>query len=124
MEVILYDDSGQLSERLIELIGMAVEGLLFYQVVSVKQLIKILTEQQPPVAVLHLNFANSKAAALIKTINAACKKTALILLFDIAEEYDASLFNIRNGNYVFDTYKDFDKVSGIMREIMKKNQKH
>lgn len=124
MEVLLYDDSGQIAARLIELIGFTVKGLLFYQVTSAKQLIKIIAEQQPAVVILHLAFANRKASELLKTITAACNNTDIIILFDVADDYDRGMFNIRNDNYVFDTYKDFDKIPGVMREVMKKNQQH
>lgn len=124
MEVLLYDDSGQISERLIEVIGVTINEFFFYQAASAKQLIKILTEKQPAAAVLHLAYANRSAAELIKIINAVSSKTDIIILFDVADEYNAALFNIRSGNYVFDTYKDFDKIPAVMREIMKKNPKH
>lgn len=120
MQVLLYDDSGQIAERLIELINGTKEVLEFYNAHSVKDAIGILTEQGPGITILHLKFANRNAAEMLQKIKNTGISTVVLLIFDVADEYNAGVFNIHEKVYVLDMYKDFEKIPGIIGEIIRK----
>lgn len=120
MQLLLYDDSGQITERLIELIRGTKEVLEFYNAHSVKEAIDILMEKHPGITILHLKFANRNAAQMLQKIKSTGISTVVILIFDVAEEYHGEVFNIHEKVFVLDMYKDFEKIPGIIGDIIRK----
>lgn len=123
MEVLLYDESGQITDRLVELIQGNKEVRNFYIATSETDAMNLVSVHKQHVAILHFRFANSKSAALLRKLQSLSGATVVILLFDMADDYSATIFNIHNSYYVLDTYKDFEKIPGLISDISRKTKR-
>ncbi|MFN8254039.1 MAG: hypothetical protein U0V75_19350 [Ferruginibacter sp.] len=123
MVVLLYDESGQISDRLVELAEGSEEMRNFYKATGEFEAIDLVVAHKPGLAILHFRFANTRSAALLQKIKSCSEATRVILLFDLPDEYDNTLFNIHNSDYVLDTYKDFEKIPGLISDICRKTKR-
>lgn len=123
MQVLLYDESGQITDRLTELIESNNDVRVFYKAFSPADVLNILAEEKPGILILHMQFANRNAAVLLQQVKESGTTASVILLFDVVEDYNNALFNIHKSEYLLDTYKDFEKIPGLIGEIKRKTKR-
>lgn len=123
MQVLLYDESGQITDRLIELIEGNNDVRVFYRATSAADVLDIVTAEKPGILIMHLQFANRNAVTLLKSVKQTSEGIAVILLFDMLEEHNKTLFNIQQEVYILDTYEGFEKIPGLIRDIKRKTKR-
>ncbi len=123
MQVLLYDESGQITEQLTELIEGNNDVRVFHKASSAADVLSILAADKPGILIMHLQFANRNAATLLKNIRHISTGTAVILLVDVLEEHNETLFNIHKEVYILETYADFEKIPGMIGDIKRKTKR-
>lgn len=122
MDVLLYDDSGQITQRLIDLINETTIPLTFYPAITISELKALHKEVRPAIIILRLKYASKSAEDLINSIAMETSHSGLLVMCDLTDENETGLFNIPYEVKILDTYKDFEKIPGLIRQEIEKNQ--
>lgn len=117
MQVLVFDSSKEIAERLIGLISEARKGITFYKAFADHEAVNLLKKIQPHAVLLDLNFPGNSAIELLKQIKSMNDKTIVIVLFGMADEFSLNQFKTQGADFIFDKYDDFEKIPDIINTI-------
>ncbi len=115
--ILIFDNSEQITERLIELIREEKKDSRLDNATTYQQAVKILQLSDPRVILLDIKFYGNKTIELLKKIKLSNKKTAVIILFNHADEQSMKQCKDHGADFFIDKYYDFNKIPGIINSI-------
>ncbi|MDZ4810688.1 MAG: response regulator [Bacteroidota bacterium] len=122
MVLLILESSKLITDRLIDLISEAREGVKFFRADSYKQATELLDEFNPDVVVLDLNLPGATTLELIKKIKESNDKRTVIVLFSITDEYTLKQCREYGADFLFDNYYEFEKIPAVISSIRTKQQ--
>ncbi len=117
MQVLIFDRSKEIANRIIDQISETNTGITFFSAVSYAESVNLLKESKPDVVLLDLNFNGNTAIELLKEIKQLNDKTVAIVWYTHADERSLKLCKELGADYLFDKYEEFEKIPGIISAI-------
>ena len=121
MEIVILENSEQISCRLVDLISENNFNIKFHQV-HTKAGLELISDCKPDVVLLDLKFACDKSLELLKQFKASNDKVVFIILYSRIDGQTLEKCKKLGVDYVLDKYDDFEKIPGIIRDIQLKNK--
>ncbi len=122
MVLLILERSKLITDRLIDLISEAREGVKFLRTDCYKEATELLDEFNPDVVVLDLNLLGTTPLQLLKKIKELSDAKIVIVLFSIADEYTLEQWREYGADFFFDNYYEFEKIPAVIRSILTKEQ--
>ena len=118
MVIVILENSPIVAERLVDLIADKNKDITFYQAFTYEKGITLLTQQQPAVVLLELNFAGNNILDLLILIKALNDKTIVFVLFSTKDKQKLAQCKTHGADYVLDKYNEFEKIPEIISGIV------
>jgi DNA-binding response OmpR family regulator len=117
MKLLIFENSKQIVERLINLVSETVKGVTFYKPGSYAEAVYFLNECRPDAVLLDLKYPENKGVELLKKIKTTTNKTIVIALLSETDEFAMRQWENSDADFIFDKYADFEKIPIIINAI-------
>lgn len=118
MQVLILENSKQITQRLIELISETIKDITFLKASSYGEALYFLRECNPGVLLLDLKYPGNSSLELMKKINGSVNKPLIIALSSEVEELNLKQCHEHGVDFIFDKYADFEKIPNVIRAIL------
>src|SRR4051794_5749158 len=109
MKILIFENSKQIAERLIELISETMKDISFYKAGSYGEALYFLNECNPDVVLLDFDYPGDSSIELLKKIKALSNKTMVLALLSELSESNVKQCELYGADLIFDKYADFEK---------------
>lgn len=120
MNILIFEKSKQIEERLIDLICETVEDITFYNAGSYAEALYFLNECKPDIAVVDLEYPGNLGVELLKTITKSNAEIKVIALSSEVSESCLKQFEPYGADFIFNRYADFEQIPGVVAAIGRK----
>ena len=118
MEILIFENSKQITQRLMELISETVKNITFLKASSYSEALYFLRECNPEVMLLDLKYPGNSSVELLKKINQSNSKPVVIALLNETEEAIVTRCKEYGADFIFDKYSDFEKIPGVIKTLI------
>ena len=117
MKILIFENSKQIEERLIDLISETVKGATFYKAGSYAEALYFLNECKPDAVLLDLKYPGNTSVELLKKIRASNQEIVVIALSTEVNESSLEQWEQYGADFIFDKYVDFDQIPKVISAI-------
>ena len=117
MEVIIYDSSPQIADRLADLITEARNDIQVYKSSSYDEVVKMLEGCKPDVVVLEYRLSTRSPLDIIVKARKLNSKVVTIMLAGYINAYTRKQCKMMKPDFLYDKYHEFEKVSAVIKSI-------
>ncbi|MEP6596103.1 MAG: response regulator [Ginsengibacter sp.] len=118
MKILIFENSRQIAERLIELIGETKKNLTFYKACSYGEALYFLNECTPDAVLLDFEYPDNSSIELLKRIKASNNKPIILALLSEMNESSVKQCERYGADFIFDKYADFEQIPAAVNAIM------
>ncbi len=122
MLLLILESSKLITDRLIDLISEAREGVKFFRTDTYQEATELLEKFNPDAVLLDLNLPGNTALELLKKIKESNDKRTVIVLFSITDEYTLKQCREYGADFFFDNYYEFEKIPAVISSIRTREQ--
>jgi DNA-binding response OmpR family regulator len=102
MKILIFENSKQIAERLINMVYETVKDITFYKAGSYSEALHFLEECDPDTVLLNLNYPGDKGIELLKKIKASNDKTVVITILNGEREFKR--WEKHGADFIFDKH--------------------
>jgi DNA-binding response OmpR family regulator len=117
MKILIFENSKQISERLIELISETTKDVTFYKAGSYGEALYFFNECNPDAVLLDFEYPGNSSIELLKKIKASNDRTMVLALLSEMNESNVKQCQQYGADLIFDKYADFEKIPAIINVI-------
>jgi DNA-binding NarL/FixJ family response regulator len=117
MKILIFENSKQIADRLVNLISESIGDIIFYKAGSYAEAVYFLKECRPDTVPLDLKYPGNEGIELLKKIKASDDKTVVIALLSEADEFIVRKWEQYEADFIFDKYGDFEKIPEIIKTL-------
>ena len=114
MKVLIFENSKQITERLICLISETILNVTFYKAGSYAEAIYFYNECNPDAVILDIHYPDNNGVKLLERIKAANDKTIVIALSSHGDDYNLQRWEQSGAHYMLDKFAEFEKIPMII----------
>ncbi|MFA5973732.1 MAG: response regulator [Lentimicrobiaceae bacterium] len=122
MRVLLADDSGLILERLQEMVGMHKQAEIVGSYKDGSQTLEALISLKPDLAIVDIKMPGLTGLEVLTEIRKVNKTVIFIILTLYSYDHYRQMAIQSGVDYFFNKADDFDKVSQVVAEMMKKEE--
>ena len=117
MKILIFENSKQIAERLIELISETIKDITFYRAGSYGEALYFLKECNPDAVLLDFDYPGNSSIELLKKTKALNDKTMVLALLSEMNESNVKQCQQYGADLIFDKYADFEQIPAIINVI-------
>jgi len=117
MKILIFENSKQIAERLIELISETINDITFYTAGSYGEALYFLNECNPDAVLLDFEYPGNSSIELLKKIKGSSNNTMVLALLSGLNESKVKQCERYGADLIFDKYTDFEKIPTIIDVI-------
>ncbi len=117
MEILIFENSKQIAERLVNLISESVRDTTFYRASSYAEAVYFFQECSPDTVLVDMKYPDNNGVELLKTIKSGNCDTVVIALTSDADDLNRKQWKDYGIDFIFDKYADFERIPGIINGI-------
>ena len=117
MKILIFENSKQIAERLIELISETMKDITFFNAGSYGEALYFLNECNPNAVLLDFEYPGNTSVDLLKKIKASNENTMVLALLSAVNESKIKQCEENGADFIFDKYADFEQIPAIIYAI-------
>ena len=114
MKILIFENSKQIEERLIDLISETIKDATFYKAGSYAEALYFLNECKPDAVLLDLKYPGNTSVELLKKIRASGQEIVVIALSTELNESGQKQCEQYGADFIFDKYADFEQIPEVI----------
>ena len=117
MKILIFENSRQIAERLMELISETMKDVTFYKATSYGEALYFLNECNPDAVLLDFEYPGNSSIELLKKIKSSNDKTMVLALLSQMNESNVQQCEHYGADFIFDKYADFEQIPEVVNAI-------
>ena len=117
MKILIFENSRQIAERLMELISETMKDVTFYKATSYGEALYFLNECSPDAVLLDFEYPGNSSIELLKKIKSSNDKTMVLALLSQVNESNVQQCEQYGADFIFDKYADFEQIPEVVSAI-------
>ncbi len=122
MKVLFADDSGLILDRLRDMLSIYKHVEIVGSVKNGTDTLEALRRLKPDLAIVDISMPGLSGLEVLNEIRKENKTIKVIILTFFSPDYYRQMAFSSGADYFFSKVDDFDKVSGVVEEMLKKEQ--
>ena len=117
MKILIFENSKQIAERLIELISETMKDVTFHKAGSYGEALYFLNECSLDAVLLDFEYPGNGSVELLKKIKASNDNIMVLALLSEVNESKVKQCEQYGADFIFDKYADFERIPAILYAI-------